>query len=312
MTRLKDHGLNLTRRGAGKPERGGVRALMPFLVFVALGLILLSRLNHSALAQARWRIAEWMSPVLQAAMVPLEPLRHVGRQVAAQVGMAEELQRVKSENQKLSSWEWRARELERKLADLEALSKVVEEPRIEFITSRVIADSSGAFARSVMINAGRDQAVKSGFPVINGDGVVGRVVETGTTSARVLLLTDLNSRVPVTVGPQGVRAILSGDNGPTPRLVYLPQEATIAVGDDVATSGTGGLFPRGLRIGRVVGDSPQPRVELRANLDTLEYLSVLFFDDPARGLMGEAMPPAPPPKAGLTAPPDVAAAGAQK
>lgn len=288
MTRLRPGKINLTRRGEKQPRFVGVRVLLPFLVFVCLGLLLLSRLNHSALSSARWHLAEWMSPVLQAAMVPLEPIRHMGRQIAAQVDMTEELQRLKTENQKLSNWEWRARDLERQLADLKALSKVVDAPRIAFVTSRVIADSSGSFVRSIMIDAGLEKDVRQGFPVINADGLVGRVVETGATSSRVLMATDLNSRIPVLVGEKGVRAILAGDNGPLPRLIYIQPDATISPGDEVATSGAGGLFPRGLRIGQVTGDAAAPRVELRARIDSLEYVSVLFFYDPSRALLSDA------------------------
>ena len=287
MARIRYDKLNLTRRGDEPAVRGRVRIGLPALVFVCVGLLLLSRLNHSLLAEARWRIAEWMSPVLQAAMVPLEPIRHVGQQIAVQVDMADELRRLKSENQKLSSWEWRAKELERKVADLEGLAKTVAESKLSFVTTRVIADSSGAFVRSVMIDAGEAQNVRVGYPVINADGLVGRVVETGRTSSRVLLSTDLNSRIPVVVGGQSMRAILAGDNGSEPRLLFLPPDARIAPGDDVATSGTGGLFPRGLRIGTVTGDMSAPRVKLRARLEELEYLSVLFYDNPALEIMGD-------------------------
>ena len=287
MARLKNDKLNLTRRGAQPSEGSRLRAILPILVFVSLSLMLLSKLNHSALANARWRIAEWMSPVLQAAMVPLEPLLHVRRQISAQIDMSDELQRLRADNQKLSSWEWRARELERKLANLEALSKTVDEPKIDFVTARVIADSSGAFVRSVVISAGRQNKVRTGYPVVNAEGLVGRVVEIGRGSARVLLPTDLNSRIPVVVGDKGVRAILVGDNGSQPRLTYIPQDAVIATGDEVATSGVGGIFPRGLRIGTVSGDAGAARVKLRAGMDALEYVSVLFFENPELQLIGE-------------------------
>lgn len=287
MSRLRHDKLNLTRRGDEPGGKVRIRFVLPVLVFVCLGLLLLSRLEHSALSAARWRIAEWMSPVLQAAMVPLEPVRRVGRQIAAQVDMTEELRRLKAENEKLASWEWRARSLEKKLADLEALTKTVAEPQIGFVTSRVIADSSGAFIRSIMIDAGRAQNVKAGYPVINADGLVGRVIEIGEGSARVLLSNDLNSRIPVTVGRKGLRAVLAGDNGAEPRLLFLPPDAAVSEGDDVATSGTGGLFPRGLRIGAVTGSPSAPRVKLRARLDELEYVSVLFYDNPAIDIMGE-------------------------
>ncbi len=264
-----------------------VRLILPFLIFISLGLLLLSRLDHSALNEVRWRVAEWMSPALEAAMVPLGPLRRVGQHIAVQVDLSSELQRLKVENEKLSSWEWRARALERKLADLEGLSRVVRDPQLQFVTGRVIADSSGAFVRTVIIDAGSNQNVRKGYPVINADGLVGRVVDVGADSARVLLASDLNSRIPVTIGRKEIRAILAGDNGPKPRLHFLPPAADIAVGDDVATSGTGGLFPRGLRIGKITGDLAVPRVSLRADLDRLEYISVLFYDDPMQQLMGE-------------------------
>jgi rod shape-determining protein MreC len=283
MVRLNDDGLFLRRGGRAEPRRR-VRPILLLLIFVSLALMILSRLHHSALTEMRWRVASAFAPLLQAATVPVEHVREIGRTISSQLDMTAELQRLKAENRKLSGWEWRAKQLEAKLADLEALAKVVAEQRLEFVTSRVIADSSGAFARSEMIDSGGNQNVKAGYPVINADGLVGRIVDVGPNSSRVLLASDLNSRIPVTVGPKAVRAILAGDNGPNPRLLYLPDGAKIAAGDDVATSGTGGLFPPGLRIGAVTGDLNQPRVSLRARLDRLDYVSVLFFDDPSRAL----------------------------
>lgn len=285
MARLFDDRLSLTRRGTRLREHGRAGVLLPLLMLTSIGLLVLSRINHSALSRVRSGAAEVMSPVLRAVMVPFEPLRRAGRQIADQASMAGEMERLKLENQKLSSWEWRARELERKLADLEALSKVPEEPHIDFVTARVIADASGPFARSVMISAGKEQNLKPGYPVVNGDGLVGHVIEVGNAAARVLLLTDVNSRIPVEIGDARVRAILAGDNGPRPKLIYVPPEARISPGDAVATSGSGGVFPRGLRIGVVGLDVAAPHAVLRARLDTLEYISVLRYESPALDLM---------------------------
>lgn len=306
MIRLKDEAYNLTRRGAAPGRVSRVRLILPFLIFASVGLLVLSRINHSAIAEMRARMSAGLSPALEALATPLAPLRQFGRRMASQINMTEELQQLRADNQKLNSWEWRARELERKLADLERLARVAPEARVDFVTSRVIADSSGAFRRSVLIDSGTSQNVRAGYPVINADGLVGRVVEAGPATARVLLSTDLNSRIPVVIGDAGVRAILAGDNGPAPRLIYIPQDAKISIGDDVATSGAGGLFPRGLRIGKVIGDIGNPRVAPRAKLDQLEYLSVLFVDDaapPARAGSGD------PKRAGEPSlAPDVAAA----
>ncbi|WP_052699387.1 rod shape-determining protein MreC [Hyphomicrobium sp. 99] len=279
MTRLKDHNLFLRRTDRAAPGKR-VRPVLLLLVFVASGLMLLSRLDHSMLSGVRWQAASWLTPVLRGAMIPAEPVRQIGRSISTQVDLGNELERLRQENQKLESWKWRAQQLEGKVAGLEALAKVVPEQKIDFITSRVITDSSGAFVRSVTIDAGRKRNVKEGYPVINADGLVGRIVDVAPDAARVLLATDLNSRIPVRIGPNAVRAILAGDNSSRPKLIYIPDGANIAIGDDVATSGTGGVFPAGLRLGAVAGNLSDPRVALRADLDRLEYVSVLFFADP--------------------------------
>jgi rod shape-determining protein MreC len=257
------------------------RVAMPVLILVSLCLLVLSRLDHSLTHSVRWRVAEAMTPVLTALFAPLEPVRWAARQLPEAFKASRELEQVRDENQKLKSWEWRAKELERKLQDVTELARTVRETGFEFVTARVIANSSGAFVRSAMINAGQEQNVKIGHPVISGDGIVGRVVDTGGAAARVLLLTDLNSRIPVLVGNNHVRAVLSGDNGATPRLTYLPADAVVAAGDDVVTSGIGGLFPRGMKIGSVVETPRGLRVKPDSNLDALEYVSVLLYQSPA-------------------------------
>jgi rod shape-determining protein MreC len=275
MRRLKDHGLQFMRRRvpAARARLGadGVPISLPFLTFAAIALLVLSRLNHTAIVEMRWRLTE---------MVPFEPVRDAGRRLAAQVNLTDELVRLKAENQKLNMWEWRARDLERKLADLENLSKVVEQPAIPFITARVIAEQSGAFARSVIIDSGQNVNLAVGYPVISADGLIGRVVEVGPTSARVLLASDQTSRIPVVVGTTGVRAILEGDNGSEPRLAFIAPDANIQMGDDIATSGVGGMYPRGLRVGKVSSGGAAPRVTLRSSFSALDYVSVLFFSDP--------------------------------
>lgn len=283
MARLRYDYL-LLRRGDRAEPRRAVRPIVAFLIFLSLSLLLLSRLHHSQIADLRWRVASFFAPLLQAATVPTAPIREFAGAISSQIDMTAELERLRTENQKLSGWDWRAQQLEAKLADLEAQMKVVPQQGFEFVTSRVIADSSGAFARSVMIDSGEKQRVKPGYPVVNADGLVGRVVDVGPNSARVLIASDLNSRIPVSVGASGVRAILAGDNEPEPRLLYLPEGAEVRVGDAVGTSGIGGLFPAGLRIGVVSDTAGTPRVALRAHLDRLSYVSVLLFDDPARAL----------------------------
>jgi len=113
---------------------------------------------------------------------------------------------------------------------------------------------------------------------VTGEGLVGRVSEVGSRAARVLLVTDLNSRVPVIVeGPQQ-RALLTGDNSERPCLRYLDAGAEIKVGDRVVTSGQGGVFPPGLPVGVVASlDREAPRVEPYVELSRVEYLRIVDY-----------------------------------
>ncbi len=273
---------NLLNNGTGNsgPPAPRFRSLFPILVLVSLALLVLSRLDHKVTNQLRWHVTEAMTPVLNTLLVPLEPLRWVKRRAKEHWQLSEKLVQLRQENVKLRNWQWRATELQRKLDTLNGLFRVVEEAGYQFVTARVMANSSGAFVRSALINAGRRQSVRSGYPAVNAEGLIGRIVDAGESAARVLLLTDLNSRVPVRVGAAGTRAILVGDNGPNPRLDYLPANAKVAPGDAVATSGAGGVFPTGLRVGVVVKDRRGLRVRPAAHLDQLEYVSVLFYASP--------------------------------
>ena len=285
MRMLKDDVFSRRPLRQALGSRRGVSLFV--LIFVSLGLLAMSRIGHPAVQNARQMLAEFVSPALQAIGLPLAPIRQLAGKIASYTTAAEEISALRDEVQKLKGWEARAHELERRLADLAVIARVVEEPGIDFITGRVIADAKGPFARSVLLNAGRELGLKGGYPVIGGDGLIGRVIETGARSARVLLLTDLNSRIPVLIGASGIRGVLIGDNGARPRLAHLPEHSQISKGDEVVTSGVGGLFPRGLRIGEVVEEEGVLRVVPHARLDDLDHVSVLFFQSPALELASE-------------------------
>ena len=259
-----------------QPQSGGL--LMPVLLFVSVALLVLSRLDHGYVAGARLAIAEAVSPVLRTIMVPLEPIRSAGAAIGLALERAGDLEHLANENQRLKGWEARAKELERRLAELAIVAKTARDRDMPFVTARVMATSSGPFVRSAMINAGEREKLEVGYPVLAGDALAARVAAVGRGVSRLLLITNVDSRIPVFVGARATRAILAGDNGPSPRLLLLAPDAKVQAGDEVATSGIGGLFPRGLRIGTVAGSGEQPAVSLHADLDRLEYVSILAYE----------------------------------
>ncbi len=129
--------------------------------------------------------------------------------------------------------------------------------------------------------------------MVNGDGLVGRIVEAGRNSARVLLLTDLNARIPVVIESTRVSAILAGDNTDRQRLIFMPDNARVSPGDRIVTSGRGEMLPAGLPIGTVVSVADGvARVQPFADWHTLEYVRVLDFARPAPSASADGAAPA--------------------
>jgi rod shape-determining protein MreC len=251
------------------------------LYFLCAVLLVFSRIGHNAVMDVRDRFVDLTAPLLEAASIPGIMSRQAMARVRSYMAMADEIDRLKAENDQLKQWEWRAKLLERNIAHLRLLLNAVDEPALHYVTGSVIADARGPFLRSALINLGRDRGVRVGYAVINGDGLIGRTVDAGASVSRVLLLNDLNSRIPVLVGPGGVRALASGDNGAELRLDFLPDGAALYPGDEVYTSGSDGVLPRGLRVGVVTGSSGAYKVRPHAELSALDVVSVLYFDTPA-------------------------------
>ncbi len=277
---MRERGSPLFRRH--RPSwRAPVEILSFGLYFLCAVLLVLSRIGHGVISDARDGLVDLSAPVLEAASLPAIEARRAMERARLYAAAFDEVDRLKKENEALRQWEWQTKLLERKVAHLRSLLNAVEEPGLVFATGRVIADARGPFVRSALINLGRKDGVHIGYAVINGDGLVGRTVDAGESVARVLLLNDLNSRIPVLVGPAGVRALASGDNSAELQLDFLPDDATAYPGDEVYTSGSDGVLPRGLRVGVVTGTPGAFKVRPYAELNSLDAVSVLFFDTPA-------------------------------
>jgi rod shape-determining protein MreC len=183
---------------------------------------------------------------------------------------------LRREIERLRAWREVAQGLERENAQLRALNSVRLSPRMGFATGEVVADSGGPFGRTVLVNIGRGDGVEDGAAAVDGAGLVGRVVGVGERTARILLLTDFNSRVPVKVTPSGVRGVLTGDATAAPRLAFLSEPEAVEIGDQIVTSGDGGVFPPDLDVGVVAARGDRAaRATLAADYQRLEFVRVL-------------------------------------
>ena len=150
------------------------------------------------------------------------------------------------------------------------------DPRLTHVTGVVLADSGSPFRQSVLLNVGARDGIRDGWATMDGIGFVGRIAGVGERSSRVILVTDSNSRIPVTIQPSGQQAILSGDNSSAPPLDFIEDTDAVQPGDRVVTSGDDGVLPAGLLVGQVVLTADKRlRVILAADYQRLEFLRVL-------------------------------------
>jgi rod shape-determining protein MreC len=254
------------------------RFAFALLLAGAFTLMLLGKADVLLVERFRTGVADVVAPVLE---VLSRPAASVADTVAAMRRLRDlrvENERLRVDNGRLERWQHVARRLEAENKALRALNNFVSEPGTSFVTARVIADAGGAFVRSAMISAGADQGVRRGLAAVTGEGLVGGVVDVGQRHARVLLITDLNSQIPVVVERTRDPAVLAGDNTRLSRLVYLPQNAQVLAGDRIVTSGHGGVFPPGLPIG-VVTSIVESTIKITPYVDwnRLEYVRLVDY-----------------------------------
>ena len=248
------------------------------LVGLTFVLMLIGKADSVLVERARIAISDAVVPILRLLSEPAAVAAQVTANFRELAAIREQNADLRNANEQLLQWQSIAQRLEAENRSLRALLTTVPEPTVASVSARVIADTGGAFAQSVLIMGGTSDGIQKGDAVLTGEGLVGRVTQTGFRSSRVLLITDINSRIPVLVGDAGNRAILAGDNGLRPRLLYVGNQAPVVPGDKVVTSGDGDAFPPGLPVGRVVRAQDNViEVEPYVARDQLQHVRVVDF-----------------------------------
>ncbi len=275
-------------RAAGTIKTFAHRFAYVGLVVAAVSLMMLGKADTVLVEKLRLRIIDTTAPILDILSRPVDVVTHTVEQVHEWLALHDENARLREDRARLMQWQTVARRLEAENAALKQLLHYVPEPEVRFVTARVVADSGGAFAHSLLLGAGLRDGVGKGQPVVADQALVGRIAGVAQRSARVLLITDLNSRIPVLVGPARTRAILAGDNSDKPELVYLAPEAVVSSGDRIVTSGHAGVFPAGLPVGVVTSiREGEIRVKPFVDRERLEYLRVIDYG--LAGILGETL-----------------------
>ena len=143
--------------------------------------------------------------------------------------------------------------------------------------AKVLIDKQSPFLRSIIINKGTKHNVTKGMTVLNDNYLVGKVVEVNFLTARVLLLSDLNSKTPVTIEPGSIQAILSGTGKNNGIIQYSKENIPINTGSIVFTSGAGGLFKEGIPVGKIAEINNKKIINFFSDFSQLGFVKVVLY-----------------------------------
>lgn len=256
------------------------RGLIALLLVTGVTLLLLAKSQHPAAARMRATGLEMLQPVVSVVTRPVAAVRGFVTAVSDHRRTVDDNRTLRAENDRLRHWQSVAIALKAENAALRTLMGYKPADNVTYATARVVGQSPGAYSHSVMINAGRAQGLKDLQPVVDSFGLVGRVVETAESTSRVLLLSDIASRVPVITGTTRQHAILSGTGGDMLRLTFLTVEQNnIRLGEQIVTTEEGGLIPGGIIVGSVFRkDKSGYMIKPVRPLTQSEYVRVMILD----------------------------------
>ena len=257
-------------------QRGAKQKFSLFvLILLSLFIFILDNSNLKPIKVLRSLIND---SIYRISAVSSSPIRFSGASkdfFVKHIFTYEENERLRKELEDLKSKNFQNSFLETENNKLQNVLDLEKNSPYSVVNAKVILDKNSPFLNSVIINKGSNAGIKLGMPVLNEGYLAGRIVEVNFVSSRILLLNDLNSRIPVVVSPSGTQAILSGVGKREPSLEYLPDNFMLGEKESIVfTSGKDGVLFPGIAIGKVVLNDNKKLVKLFADPDQISVVSV--------------------------------------
>ncbi len=252
------------------------RLITVVLLLILFGLFVVWRIDNPRVEKFRALVIDTFVPNFEWILRPMTSVVKLAQDYQSYEKLLEQNKELRRELQQMKSWKEAALQLEQENARLLDLNQLRLDSKLTHVSGIVIADSGSPFRQSVLLNIGSRDGIQDGWAAMDGLGLVGRISGVGSSTSRVILLTDNASQIPVIVQPSGQRAILMGDNSFAPPVEFIENVDLVRPGDRVVTSGGGGLLPAGLLVGTLAMDpNGRLRVRLVADYERLEFLKVL-------------------------------------
>ena len=232
-------------------------------IVISLITILIDTLHRDSLIKIRSFVLDLSSPVVKVAEVPVLWFNFLNDSITEFRDIVDNNEKLKTEILELQHYKNSYYVLKQENSTFRSLLKYNRSLEKSFITSRVIGNTGGIYHRTLLLDKGMKDGVKKNDGVMGIGGLLGKIVDVSENNSRVLLLTDMNSALPVFIIGSDERSIMQGDGGENPTLKFIENIETVKVGQKVITSGDGGMLPNGIPVGRVIAvDGYRAKVKL--------------------------------------------------
>lgn len=260
------------------------RALIGYIItglviLAGVLLLLFSRVQPNQTKAVRGAALDLVAPVWSVVRMPFEAVARAGDYVSDYFGAIGRNRELEAEHVRLRAVEERYKALQFETNRLKQMLNVIEPTPRRIAVARIAGASSASYVRSAVISVGTEEGAAVGQPVRTADGLVGRIVEVGRHSARVMLLTDSDSRVPVRNERTGRPAMVAGINDALLEVRFVaPSDGNPRIGDRLVTSGDGGIFSPGIPVAVVI--SVRGDMTLARPIAGAEALGYVIVEEP--------------------------------
>jgi len=249
------------------------------LIFFSIGLLILSKINLPITNYLKITLNEVVYRSSFIISVPEKKIQNFNNKIKDHYNVYNDYLLVK---EKLNLFQSKKYETQFLKEENKRLKKIIDEYiySSKEMVAKVLIDKNSPFLKSIIVNKGSKDNVKLGMVVLNGTYLVGKIVEVNYSTSRALLISDLNSKIPVGIEPGNVQSILSGTGKQNGKIEYLESEVLIQNESIVYTSGSGGIFKSGIPVGIYnKKNTEEQTVTFFSKLSQLTFVKLVSFEE---------------------------------
>lgn len=261
---------------AAKPRPMASNAGAVALIAVALIFMFLHQGDKAVAVRSKAALQDVFTPVISFLSTPAEALSSISSRAKDITATYAENMALKSDNAELLQWQGVAKQLEKENAELRSLLGLAKPQNTTYLSARIIGAQQDIKSDTLLLSHTHSEQLQKGYAVVTSAGLVGRVIEASDTTARILLLTDSQSRLPVKHEASNAPAILVGGNNGALRLKFVENLENFAVGDRIVSAHNGEHIPANLVVGEVSAiEDNIVSIMPYSNIDELHFVSIV-------------------------------------